>query len=660
MKKIIALTAVVLTIVGCSEDPIPAEKGNSFGKLIMSGTPLVGENLTASVSDGNGVVDSAISYTWYADDVMINNSSTNTLILTESEVGSAVYVTVSYTDNDNYTETIKSSTTSPVLGLSNPATFSGNLAAAILNTTTEVITGQIIVIDPDEGENIVVEQQGTITNYGVFSITPEGNWSYQLDTANALIGALVNENDILIDSITVYSADGESTTLELSISGQSTASSTTKAAKITDNMTDDAGELRYKLDSSINSGKLTVSFLKEDNATTSDGIAKDAYIGLYGESTSTSNALLDLRIQADKFVIRDQDIDVEIPFIPGKWNDVEMTWDATLASGSIPPLVTIAINGTSVTTEAFSSASSSLSDVMTGVRYAIFKLGDNSSTIPNAAYYIDNIKLYSDQAGSSVAFEDDFETYNLGDSLDDDNVSSPYNSSTASAVVEEVTTGSSTPEVENQIAQITDNMTDDAGELRYKLDTAITAGKLTVSLLKQDNATSADGTPKDAYIGLYGESTSTSNAIVDLRIQADKFVVRDQDFEVTAPFTPGQWTEVEMTWDATAASASSPPLVTISINGTNVTTEAFSSASSSLSDVMTGVRYAIFKIGDNSSTIPNAAYFVDDIRLYSDLTGATIAFADDFESYNEGDSLDTDNPASPYNSSTAEAVVVKQ
>ncbi|MDC2891188.1 hypothetical protein [Psychrosphaera algicola] len=220
-----------------------------------------------------------------------------------------------------------------------------------------------------------------------------------------------------------------------------------------------------------------------------------------------------------------------------------MTWDASSASDTVTPMLTVTINGTSVTTDAFSSASSSPSDVLGGVRYAIFKLGDNGSTIPSAAYYIDDIKIYSDIAGTTVAFEDDFESYNVGDSLDDDNTASPYNSNTAEAVVAEVTKGGDSVDpvdpVDNQMAKITDSMTDDAGELRYKLSDAISEGKLTVSFWKDDMAETSEGVAKDAYIGLYGESTSTSNAIVDLRIQADKFVIRDQDdIDVTVPFVP--------------------------------------------------------------------------------------------------------------------------
>ncbi|MFD2164812.1 VCBS domain-containing protein [Thalassotalea euphylliae] len=663
MNKKVAMAAMVLAIAGCDSDSLPDKNGNSFGQLALSGTPLVGETLTATVTDANGVDGSAISYTWMADDAEISGASGSTLVLTDAQVGASISVSVAYTDNDDYEERIKSSGTSAVAGVDVPATFSG-LTASVANNVTEALTGMVVIQDDDPGEDIAEPQSDVVTTFGVFSIDATGAWVYTLDTTNSTISSLVDENDTVTDTIAIASVDGTAAELVITIFGapNTGGGEPTQVARITDNMTDDAGELRLKLDSAVAQGKLTVSFLKEDNAVTADGVAKDAYIGLFGESTSTSNAIVDLRIQADKFVIRDKDdIEVTIPFIPDVWTDVEMTWDASAASDSVAPLVTITINGTSVTTEAFSSASSSLSDVMTGMRHVIFKLGDNGSTIPDAAYFVDNVKLYSDLAGTAVLFEDDFESYADGVSLDTDNADSPYNSSTAETVVDTIDgpgTGAGVQNPDNQVAQITDNMTDDAGELRYKADAGIPQGKLTVSFFKEDNATNADGVAKDAYIGLFGESTSTSNAIVDLRIQANKFVIRDKDdIEVTIPFVPDVWTDVEMTWDASAASASVAPLVTVTINGTSVTTEAFSSASSSLSDVMTGVRYAIFKLGDNSSTIPAAAYFVDDVKLYSDMAGTAIVFEDDFEGYAEGDSLDTDNAASPYNSNSAEVVV---
>ncbi|WP_448551471.1 VCBS domain-containing protein [Thalassotalea montiporae] len=661
-NKKVAVVAFALSLAGCGSDTLPDDEGNSFGQLALSGTPLVGETLTATVTDANGVDGGAITYTWMADDVAIAGANSNTFMLTEAQVGANMSVSVAYTDNDNYEERIKSSETSAVVGVDVPATFSG-LTASVANNVSEALTGTVVVSDDDAGESLAEAQTDVATTFGTFSIEASGAWTYQLDTSNATIASLVDESDTVTDTIAIASVDGTSAELVITIFGapNSSGGEPTQVAKITDNMTDDAGELRLRLDSALEQGKLTVSFLKEDNAVTADGVAKDAYIGLFGESTSTSNAIVDLRIQADKFVIRDKDdIEVTIPFIPDVWTDVEMTWDASAATDTVPPLVTISINGTSVTTEAFTSASSSLNDIMSGVRYAIFKLGDNGTTIPDAAYYVDNVKIYSELAGSALVFEDDFEGYADGVSLDTDNADSPYHSNTAETVVATIDGpgGSDVANPDNQVAKITDNMTDDAGELRYRLESPLSQGKLSVEFFKEDNAVTADGVAKDAYIGLFGESTSTSNAIVDLRIQADKFVIRNKDdIDVTIAFVPDTWTTVEMTWDASAASASTPPLVTISINGTSVTTEAFTSASSSLSDVMTGVRYAIFKLGDNGTTIPDAAYFVDDVKLYSDLDGTMVVFEDDFESYTEGDSLDTDNAASPYNSSTAETVV---
>ena len=63
-------------------------------------------------------------------------------------------------------------------------------------------------------------------------------------------------------------------------------------------------------------------------------------------------------------------------------------------------------------------------------------MGDNDATVA-ASYYIDDIKLYADTAGTNLVFEDDFEadSYAVGDSLDTDNDNSPYNSSTNEAVV---------------------------------------------------------------------------------------------------------------------------------------------------------------------------------------------------------------------------------
>lgn len=639
---------------------------NVVGTVTISGVLESGSVLTATVADDNGFDAATVTYEWAADTVAISGATAATYTLTDDEVGKTITVKAMYSDNDEFSEDITSAASAAVAAAGNnsPATFAGDLTASVSNDATADVTGTITVTDADSGEDMVQVQTAATTTYGTFSVAADGSWTYTLDTNNSTVSSLSDANDTVTDTTAVSSTDGSSTDLVITISGVTPQSTVSQVAQIMDTMDNDAGELRYKLSSSdiIETGSLTVSFMKDPNVVNQNGDAKDAYIALYGTSTSTSAALVDLRIGTDSFVIRDQDdIDVTIPFTPGVWTDVEMTWDASAASSTVAPTVTISIDGVAVTTTAFSSASSDLGAVADGVQTVVFKLADTSSVITGAAYYIDDVKLYADTSGT-IQFEDDFESYSVGDSLDDDNSASPYNSATADATVVSVDKAPPAAAVDNQMAQITDNMDNDAGELRYKLSSSdiIEAGKLTVSFLKEDNAVNQNGDAKDAYIAIYGTSTSTSAAIVDLRIGVDAFQIRDQDdIDVTIPFTPGQWMDVEITWDATSASSTVAPLVTIAIDGTQVTTTAFSSASSDLGSVADGVQTVIFKLADTSSIIADAAYFIDEFKLYADMND-TIQFEDDFESYNEGDSLDDDNPNSPYNSSTAEAIVVKE
>ncbi|MCP8898077.1 VCBS domain-containing protein [Gilvimarinus xylanilyticus] len=552
-----------------------------------------------------------------------------------------------------------------------PATFS-SLTGEISKITEDPLLGLVTVTDPDEGEAAVTPLTDESTAYGTFSIEESGSWEYVLDTQNSTVAGLAGPDDVVVDSIEIESVDGTTANLEITITGAEEEVETSQVARITDTMFDDAGELRYKFGEAMESGKLTASFMKDADAVDEEGSAKDAYIGLYGSSTSTSQALVDLRIQSDQFVIRDKDdIEVAIPFTPGVWTDVEMTWDASEASAEQTPLVTITINGVSVTTEPFSSASSIPTTVMDGVEVVIFKFGDDSAVIPEAAYHVDNVKVYSDLEGTDLAFEDDFEGYAPGTKLDpDENADSIYHGNSAEVEVASVAVSGTTgpddggPEsgpgaAGNKVARMTDSMIDDAPELRYKLESPLGQGKVTAYFNKDDNAVTEDGSAKDAYIGLYGGSTSTSDAIVDLRIQADQYALRDQgDIDVGVEYEPGVWNQVEMTWDASSADDTVTPTVTVTINGQPVTVEPFVSASSSPADVMDGVQYVIFKLGDNSSVLPAAQYRVDEIKVYSDLEGTTLEYEDDFESYDVGISLDPDeNEGSVYHSNSAEVVV---
>lgn len=673
-----ALSALCMAMVGCggSDSNGGSEEEIRFpfeGEITLTGDTDPGDTLTAAVTDSNGI-SGTITYVWTANDVVISGATGSTYVLTDAELDSTVEVTATYTDDDNFDESLSASVT--VDPAPTPATFDG-LTATIENDAAEALTGTVTVTDPNTGEASIVALTAATTTYGSFSIDASGSWTYTLDTSNTDVAALTSADDDLLDSVEIESADGTTANLVISISGSAVAApTTTKAAKITDKMTDDAGELRYKFDTSdtIEQGKLTVSFLKENTVADDSTTVKDAYIALYGSSTKTDAALVDLRIQDGSFAIRNQDdIDVEVPFVVGEWNEVEMTWDA---SGDAAPLVTITINGTSVTTTAFASSSDDLASIADGIRTVVFKLGDTGSTIAgDVGYYIDNLKVYSDLAGTTVAFEDDFESYDEGVSLDFEiNDQSVYDGATAEAIVTVIegpaqgsgdSSGGGSGDdtgpgnAGNKYVQITDNMTDDAGELRYKFASSaiMQQGKLTVSFLKENTVATGSTSVKDAYIALYGTSTKTDAAVVDLRIQDGGFEIRNQDgIDVVIPFTVGQWHDVEITWDASGDAA---PLVTITIDGVSVTAEAFASSSDDSDAVAGGVQTVAFKLGDTSSTIAdNASYNIDSVKVYSDLAGTVVAFEDDFESYAEDLSLDFDlNDQSVYDAATAEAVI---
>ena len=160
---------------------------------------------------------------------------------------------------------------------------------------------------------------------------------------------------------------------------------------------------------------------------------------------------------------------------------------------------------------------------MNGVQHMTFRIGDNDATVATA-FYLDDIKLFSDVAGTVEVFADNFEDFAVDDSLDTDNSASPYNSSTNEAVVAEVTregeigSDPSDPPADPpadpsegnlQVAKITDTMgvgigdgSTDTGELRFKLSdesiASLDVGKLSVSFRKEANA--VNNNPNDSPI----------------------------------------------------------------------------------------------------------------------------------------------------------------
>ncbi len=690
MKSLIA-SSLILVLSGCNDGYESSKVGNSLGNVVLTGDTIVGSTLSATVNDANNVTAENITYTWMAGDTVISGASASSYVLLDADIGSEITVSVSYTDDDGFNEVAKSTPTDEVEAV--PVNTAGTVA----------ITGNAYV---DSVLNAAItDPNGTGSNAITYTWMADGS-----DIADATAATLTLTDAHLGSVITVSVVYTDNDDFDEAIVSAATDAVTeepadivkTNAAAITDTMgtgigdgTKDTGELRLKLSDididPLESGKLTVLFKKSGDATNNnpndtDTDNKDAYIGLYGSSTNSGYDLVELRIQEGGYVVRNQDgITVADTFTDEDWVSVEMTWDASSATETAGPMITMSIDGNAVSASAFPTLDSgkdgSFASIMDGVQHLVLKMGDNDATVA-ATFYIDDIKLYSDVAGTTLVFEDNFDDdYSTGDSLDSDNDASPYNSSTNEAVVEEVNAPvEEAPGASNlQTAEITDTMgtgigdgTKDTGELRLKLDDIdidpLATGKLSVSFRKSGDATNnnpndTDTDNKDAYIGVYGSSTNSGYDLVELRIQEGGYVVRNQDdIDVADTFTDTDWVDVEITWDATSATDSTGPMITMSINGNAVSADAFPTLDSgkdgAFASIMDGAQHLVFKISDNDATVA-ASFYIDDIKLYSDVAGTNLVFEDDFEadSYAVGDSLDSDNDASPYNSSTNEAVV---
>ena len=86
---------------------------NSPAAITINGTLKVGETLTATVTDANGV-PSNIAYQWYADAEVIPNATDKTYTLKAAQVGKNIAVKAEFTDNDGYAESVMSAATEVV------------------------------------------------------------------------------------------------------------------------------------------------------------------------------------------------------------------------------------------------------------------------------------------------------------------------------------------------------------------------------------------------------------------------------------------------------------------------------------------------------------------------------------------------------------------
>ena len=105
------------------------------GQPTISGTPQVGQTLTASVTsiaDQDGLDDVSYAYQWLADDVGIAGATAASYTLTSSEEGKTVNVAVTFTDDAGNAESLTSAATAAVRPANTPATGQPTISGTAL------------------------------------------------------------------------------------------------------------------------------------------------------------------------------------------------------------------------------------------------------------------------------------------------------------------------------------------------------------------------------------------------------------------------------------------------------------------------------------------------------------------------------------------------
>jgi hypothetical protein len=140
-----AVTSAATTAVANTND-------SPSGSVTISGTPTQGQTLTAAntLADLDGIPSSgggAITYQWQADGTAISGATGSNLVLTQAEVGKAISVTASYTDNGGTAETVTSARTTAVANINDSP--SGSVTISGTPTHGQMLTASNTLADLD-------------------------------------------------------------------------------------------------------------------------------------------------------------------------------------------------------------------------------------------------------------------------------------------------------------------------------------------------------------------------------------------------------------------------------------------------------------------------------------------------------------------------------
>lgn len=123
----------------------PAQSANQAGEITISGEPQVGQTLTATVTDPDGLGASQVSYQWSANATAIPGATEQTYMVTEGDVGRQINVSATYQDGLGQTSRVSGDYLAAVAGAPSeisPLTPSASLPIVSLEGDSQVREGE--------------------------------------------------------------------------------------------------------------------------------------------------------------------------------------------------------------------------------------------------------------------------------------------------------------------------------------------------------------------------------------------------------------------------------------------------------------------------------------------------------------------------------------
>ena len=187
------------TLTSAATAAVEAKANNpATGAPAIGGTAQVGETLTADTSgigDDDGLDNAVFSYQWLADGAALSGATVETYTLADADIGKAMSVKVSFTDDAGNDETLTSAATAAVEARPNsPAT-----GAPTISGTAQV------------GETLKAETSGIADADGLSNATFAYQWladGAEISGATASAYTLAGADEGAAISITVSFTDG--------------------------------------------------------------------------------------------------------------------------------------------------------------------------------------------------------------------------------------------------------------------------------------------------------------------------------------------------------------------------------------------------------------------------------------------------------------------